>query len=189
MLKQDQSLSFLDVFPERVISIQIFGRYFQAIDNFLLRFEYDAAQVVYEGLSRGSVSGTSALPGKDFVSIGMTLSKENPVVDGSLMGTIRFRTTEAFSGTDIRLMRVSVVGEEYAEVLPVDLNIALGKAIPLSSDFDGNGIVDSFDYALFYNAFGARVGQAGYEEKYDLDGDGEIGISDFLIFVESFGKS
>ena len=186
--EEDQSLSSLDVFPGRVFSIQIFGTYFQAIDNFSLRFEYDAMQVVYEGFSRGSVSGTSALPGRDFVSIGMTLSKKSPVVDGSLMGTIRFRTTEAFSGTDIRLMRVSVVGEEYAEMLPSDLNIALGKATPLSSDFDGNGIVDSSDYALFYNAFGSREGQEGYESKYDLDGNGEIGISDFLIFMDSFGE-
>ena len=118
----------------------------------------------------------------------MTLSKENPMVDGSLMGTIRFRTTETFSGTDIRLMQVSVVGEEYAEVLPMDLNIALGKATPPSPDFDGNGIVDSSDYALFYPAFGSRVGQAEYDAKYDLDGNGVIGIPDFLIFVESFGK-
>ena len=145
-------------------------------------------QVVYEGFSRGSVSGTSALPGRDFVSIGMTLSKENPIADGSLMGTIRFRTTEAFSGTDIRLIRAKVLGEEYTEVLPMDLNIALGKATPPSADFDGNGIVDSSDYALFYNAFGSREGQAEYDAKYDLDGNGEIGISDFLIFVDSFGE-
>ena len=184
----DQAMSFLDVFPDRVISIQIFGTYFQAIKNFSLRFEYDATQVVYEGFNRESVlSGTSALPGKDFVSIGMTVSKENPVVDGSLMGTIRFRTTEAFSGTDIRLMQVSVVGEEYAEILPVDLNIALRVAVPPSSDFDGNGIVGISDFLLFAEAFGAREGQAQYDEKYDLDGNGEIGIPDFLIFVESFG--
>ncbi|MXY99253.1 hypothetical protein F4Y93_00895 [Candidatus Poribacteria bacterium] len=184
----DQSLSVLDVFPERVFSIQVFGTYFQAIDNFSLRFEYDATQVVYEGFSRGSVSGTSALSGRDFVSIGMTLSKENPVVDGSLMGTIRFRTTEAFSGTDIRLMRVSVVGEEYAEVLPVDLNIALGKATPPSADFDGNGIVGISDFLLFVEAFGSREGQTQYDEKYDLDGNGEIGVSDFLIFVNAYGE-
>ena len=184
----DQSLSFLDVFPGHVISIQIFGTYFQAINDVLLRFEYDATQVAYEGFSRGSVSGTSALVGRDFVTIGMTLSKENPMVDGSLMGTIRFRTTEAFSGTDIRLMQVRVVGEEYAEVLPMDLNIALGKATPPSPDFDGNGVVGISDFLLFSEVFGSRVGQAQYDEKYDLDGNGVIGIPDFLIFVESFGE-
>ena len=183
----DQSLSVLDVFPGRVFSIQIFGTYFQAIDNFSLRFEYDATQVVYEGFNRGSVSGTSTLAGRGFVAIGMTLSKENPVVDGSLMGTIRFRTTEAFSGTNIRLIRAKIIGEEYAETMPLDLNIALRVAAP-SPDFDGNGIVDIFDFLLFAEVFGARMGQAGYDEKYDLDGDGEIGIPDFLILVESFGE-
>ncbi len=192
--EENQSVSVLDVFPGRVISIQIFGTYFQSIDDFFLRFEYDATQVVYEGVSRERVlSGILALSGKDFVSIdfvtiGMTLSKENPMFDGSLMGTIRFRTTEAFSGTDIRLMRVSVVGEEYAETMPLDLNIALRVAVPPSPDFDGNGIVGISDFLLFAEVFGSRVGQAEYEEKYDLNGDGEIGIPDFLIFVENFGK-
>lgn len=185
--EEDQSRSFLDVLPGRVISIQIFGTYFQAIDNFSLRFEYDATQVVYEGLSRGSVSGTSTLVGKDFVSIGMTLSERDPMVDGSLMGTIRFRTTEAFSGTEIRLIRVKVVGEEYTETMPVDLNIALGIALP-SPDFDGDGIVGFSDLWLFSEAYGSREGQAQYDAKYDLDGDGEIGIEDFRIFLEHFGK-
>ena len=145
-----------------------------------MRFEYDATQVVYEGFNRERVlSGTSTLVGKDFVSIGMTLSESTPIVDGGLMGTIRFRTTEAFSGTDIRLMQVRVVGEEYAEILPVDLNIALRVAVPPSADFDGNGIVGISDFLLFVEAFGAREGQAQYDEKYDLDGDGEIGIEDF----------
>ena len=187
--EEDRSLSFLNVFPSRVISIQIFGTYFQGVNDALLRFEYDATQVVYEGFNRESVlSGTSTLVGKDFVSIGMTLSEKNPIVDGGLMGTIRFRTTEAFSGTDIRLMQTKVVGETYSETMPMDLNIALGKAIPPSPDFDGNGIVGISDFLLFAEAFGSREGQAQYDEKYDLDGNGEIGIPDFLIFVENFGK-
>ena len=187
----DQSLTALDVFPNRVFSIQIFGTYFQAIDEVFLRFDYDSTKVVYEGFSLGSVAGAATVPGKDFVMIGMTLVKENPVVDvKSLMGTIRFRTTEAFSDTDIRQvqMKVRVEGEENIRILPLDQSIALGKATPLPEDFDGNGIVDISDHLLFVEAFGSREGQARYDEEYDLNGDGEIGIADFLIFMRSFDK-
>ncbi len=68
----------------------------------------------------------------------------------------------------------------------VDMQVAADSTNP-SPDFDGNGIVDSSDFLLFVEAFGSRVGQAKYDEKYDLNGDGEIGIPDFLIFVDSFG--
>ena len=37
--------------------------------------------------------------------------------------------------------------------------------------------------------FGASLGDARYEAKYDLDQDGTIGFGDFLIFGQEFGTS
>ena len=47
------------------------------------------------------------------------------------------------------------------------------------------------DYLIFVDVdnFGLKVGQEGYEAKYDLDRNEVIGIPDFLIFVEDFGKA
>ena len=58
----------------------------------------------------------------------------------------------------------------------------------LSTDFNGNGVIDFPDFLLFADVFGLKKGQEGYEAKYDLDGDGQIGSSDFLIFLDTFGK-
>ena len=59
---------------------------------------------------------------------------------------------------------------------------------PASSDFNGDGVVDTLDFLLFVDVFGSKKGEATYDAKYDLDGNGEIGIPDFLIFVDNFGQ-
>ena len=183
----DQAVSSLDVFPNRTIPIQIFGTDIQGANDIYLRFEFDPSQVAYEGFKRGSiVSGTSALTGKDFANIGITLSDGN--TSNGLIGSIHFRTTEAFSGTDIRLVRAKLVREGHSETVPLDLSLTLRIAKPPSPDFDRSGTVGIPDFLLFVDVFGSRRGQEGYESKYDLNVDGEIGIPDFLLFVDNFGK-
>ena len=183
----DQAVSSLDVFPNRTVPIQIFGTDIGAASYLFLRFEYDPTQVVYEGFKRANiVSGTSALTGKNFVNIGITLSAGN--ASSGLIGTIRFRTIEAFSGTDIHLVRAKLVREGQTETVLMDLSITLRLAKPPSPDFDRSGTVGIPDFLLFVDVFGSRRGQDTYEAKYDLNVDGEIGIPDFLIFIDSFGK-
>ena len=194
----DQFTSFLAVFPGGgSASIQIFGKSLKAIpvNDLSVRFEYSGTQVVYEGFKRGPVlSGTSALAGKEFVNIGMTLSDSETRVDSGLMGTLRFRTTDAISETEIRLMRVKLLQGGQSETIPVFLGVALQESslgLPVSessADFDGNGAVDIPDFLLFVDVFGLKEGQEGYEARYSLDGNDEIGIPDFLIFVDHFGK-
>ena len=184
----DQSISSLDVFPNRTVSIQIFGTDIGSASDIFLRFEFDPTQVAYDGFKRGNiVSGTSALTGKNFANIGITLSNSNATNSG-LIGSIRFRTTEMFSGTDIHLVRARLVRGGHSETVSMDLSVSLRLAKPPSPDFDGNGIVGIPDFLLFVENFGYRSDQAGYESKYDLDINNTIGIPDFLIFVENFGK-
>ena len=190
----EQFASFLGVSADGLVSIQIFGKNLKAIpvNDLSIRFEYDATQVVYEGFKRGPVlSGTSALSGKAFVIIGMTLKET--IDDSGLMGTLRFRARDTLTETEIRLVRVKLLGEE-SETIPMYLSVALqGSSVALpvtepSTDFDKNGIVDIPDYLLFVDVFGSKEGQEGYDAKYDLDKNGEIGIPDFLIFADNFGK-
>ena len=183
----DQAISSLDVFPNRTVPIQIFGTDIASASDLSLRFEFDPTQVAYDGFKRANiVSGTSALTGKDFANIGITLSAGNPI--SGLIGTIRFRTSEAFSGTDIRLVRARLVRDGQTETVLMDLSITLRLAKPPSPDFDRSGTVGIPDFLLFVNVFGSQRGQDSYESKYDLNVDGEIGIPDFLIFIDSFGK-
>ena len=191
----DQSVSFLDVPPESIASIQIFGKSLQEIpvNDLSVRIEYDATQVAYEGFKRGDVlSGTFALAGKGFVNIGMTLIETR--ANSGLMGTLRFRPTDALEETEIRLVRVKFLQGTQSETIPMYLGVAIqgsSVGIPIagpSPDFNGNGVVDIPDFLLFVDVFGLQTGQEGYETKYDLDGNDVIGIPDFLIFVDNFGK-
>ena len=194
----DQAMTSLDLSPDQTASIQIFGTDIQNASRITLRFEYDAAQVVYKEFDANDVlpsveasvepdSGT----GSQRAGIQITLSSSGgPVtVNRGLIGTIRFGTTDAFSETEIRLERAELVREGQTESAMLALSAALQVAAPPSPDFDGNGVVQVPDFLLFVDAYGYRAGQAQYDGKYDLDGDGEIGIPDFLIFVDSFGKT
>ena len=193
----DQFTSFLAVSPDGIASIQIFGKNIKDIpvNDLSVRIEYDATQVVYDGFKRGPVlSGTSALGGKGFVNIGMTLSDGATRGESGLLGTVRFRTTEALSETEIRLVRVKLLRGGQSETIPMFLGVALqGSSLGLpisgpSPDFNRNEIVDIPDFLLFVDVFGLKEGQDRYEAKYDLNGNDEIGIPDFLIFVDHFGK-
>ena len=192
----EQFMSFRSVSPDSGrASIQIFGENIPEVNDLSVRIEYDGTQVVYEGFKRGeALSGTFALGGKDYVNIGMTLSDISTRDDSGLMGTVRFRTTEALSETEIRLVRVKLLRGGQSETIPMFLGVALqGSSLGLpisgpSPDFNRNEIVDIPDFLLFVDVFGLKEGQDRYEAKYDLNGNDEIGIPDFLIFVDHFGK-
>ena len=183
----DQAISSIDVFPNRTIPIQIFATDIAPASDLSLRFEFDPVQVAYEGFKRSNiVSGTSALTGEDFANIGITLS-DGTAMSG-LIGTIHFLTTEAFSGTDIGLVRARLVRGGQTETISMDLSVTLRLAKPPSPDFDRSGTVGIPDFLLFVDVFGSQRDQERYDSKYDLNVDGEIGIPDFLLFIDNFGK-
>ena len=61
------------------------------------------------------------------------------------MGTIRFRTMDALSETEIRLVRIKLLQGRQSETLPMFLSVALqgaSVALPVgepSADFNGMG--------------------------------------------------
>ena len=206
----DQSVSFLAVSPGGVVPIQMFGADLHNTRGLSIRVGYDSTQVVFEGFDVGDVlPDAQSLVERDstFVEIGLASSEGQATVGSGLVGTLRFRTTEAFSETEIRLAGADLIRGEPREAMTRSVSVVLQVAAPPSPDFDGNGVVDFPDFVLFAGAFGYREGddlparlpvrstqtdsaQAGkYEAKYDLNGDGEIEFSDFVIFAGSFGKT
>ena len=104
----DQAVTSLDVSPGSVVSLQIFGKDIQNADGISVRFEYDATQVLYEGFDPGDVLPNAqvfALPSTNPTAIEVSLMSfgGKAAVHSGLVGSVRFLTTSAFSGTTLRL--------------------------------------------------------------------------------------
>ena len=186
----DQAVTSLNVSADQIVAIQIFGTGIQNANGLAARFEYDARQVVYEGFDTGDVlPNAQALPerGTGFVEIGIASLGGRATADGGLVGTVRFRATATFSGTAIRLVRAELSRSGQFETVTLNTSVEL-QFQSLTSDFDGDGVVNFADFLAFAGQFGARQGDGRYEAQYDLDSDGAIGFGDFLIFSSSFGK-
>ena len=190
----DQAVTSATTSADQVVAIQVFGSSIQNATGFGLRFEYDKSQVTYQGFDAGSVlPGTPNVLAQHgtnptFVTVGIASFSGQATVSRGLVGTIRFRTTAAFSGTAIRLVEAQLSRRGQSETITLTARVELEASTGPSPDFDGDGTVGISDFLLFVSSFGTSRGGAGYDAKYDLDGNSTIGISDFLIFVNSFGS-
>ena len=190
----DQAATYLNMSADRIVAIQIFGKDMQSANGLAVRFEYNTSQVTYEGFDAGVLLPQAHIfteqgTNPTFVKIGIGSLGGQVSVSSGLVGTIRFRSTVAFSGTAIRLVRAELRRGGQFETVALNIRVALRVSAAPYPDFDGNGMVDVADFLLFVGAFGASRGDRTYQSKYDLDGNGAIGVSDFLIFVNDFGKS
>ncbi len=188
----DQAITSANVSADEEIAIQIFGTDIQNANGLSVRFEYDASQVTYEGFDAGDAFPSAQALAEEgtnptFVEIGIVSFGGQATVNSGLVGTARFRTTTAFSGTAIQLVRAELGRGGQIETATLDVRVELQLQV-LTPDFNGDGVVNFADFLLFGGQFGARQGDGKYEVKYDLDSDGAIGFGDFLIFGNSFGK-
>ena len=143
----DQAVTSLNTAPDQVVAIQIFGKDIQNANGLAVRFEYDASQVTYEGFDTGNVlPNAQALPEQGtnptFVEIGIVSFGGQATVNSGLIGTVRFRTTAAFSDTAIRLVRAELGRGGQFESVTLDVRIALqGAPTPatFSLSLDVNG--------------------------------------------------
>jgi DNA-binding beta-propeller fold protein YncE len=56
------------------------------------------------------------------------------------------------------------------------------------ADFNGDGVVDFFDFFAFAEKFGTRQGGVGWDPAFDLAKDNVIDFNDFFLFAEQFGR-
>ena len=188
----DQAITSGNVSADQVVAIQIFGQDIQNAIALAVRFEYDASQVTYEGFDLGNVlPNAQALieqgTNPTFIEIGIASLGDQATVNSGLVGTAHFRTTAAFSGTAIQLVRAELSRDGRFETVTLNTSVEL-KLQVLTLDFNGDGRVGFPDFLAFVGQFGTRQGDGRYEAKYDLNSDGAIGFGDFLIFSGNFGE-
>ena len=189
----NQGITLLDVATGSVVPIQLFGNDIRGVNGVSARLEYDADQVGYDGFDPGSLLPNAqvlAVPATNPTAIDISVVSfgGQVAVDSGMVGSVRFRTTDGFSGTTLRLVNAEIGrGDQRESITPSDIAVTLRLAEP-SPDFNGDGKVDFGDFVAFGMHFGASRGDARYEAKYDLDQDGMIGFGDFLIFGREFGS-
>ena len=130
----DQGVTSATVPEDEVVAVQIFGDDMEGATGLVTRFEYDAAQVSYEGFDAGSVLPNAQVThqqGSDFVEISLTFSGQATFNSG-LLGTIRFRTLTAFSGSAVRLARADLARGGQSQSRTLNLQVALQRALPTS---------------------------------------------------------
>ena len=187
----NQAIHSRAVPSNQVVFIQIFGTDIQNAIGVFARFEYNTTQIIYEGFDAGDVlPNAQALiqQGSGSVEINIASLGGTATSNSGLIGTMRFRTTDAFSSTRIWLVRAELSRGGQFETVTPSLSIALQIFMPPSPDFDESGVVDFRDFVLLAGAFGSNRGEDKYEDRLDLDSDGSIGFSDFLEFASHFGK-
>ena len=190
----NQGVTTFDVTIGAIVPIQLFGNGIRSVEGVSARFEYEPAQVGYVGFDPGDVLPNAqvlAVPGTNPTAIDISVVSfgGSAAADSGMVGSIRFRTTDAFSGTTLELVHAEIGrGTERESITPTDVGVTLQPGQP-TPDFNGDGRVDFGDFLAFGNRFGARRGDQRYEAKYDLDGDGTIGFGDFLIFGQEFGRT
>ena len=188
----NQGITLLDVGSGSVVPIQLFGNEIRGVNGVSARFEFDAAQVGYDGFDQWNLLPNAqvlAVPAENPTAIDISVVSfgGQAAGDSGLVGSVRFRTTDGFSGSMIRLVSAEIGrGDQRESITPSDIAVTLRLA-QLTPDFNGDGKVDFGDFVAFGMHFGASQGDARYEAKYDLDEDGTIGFGDFLIFGREFG--
>ena len=109
----DQAVTSVDVSTEEMVAIQIFGTDIQNASGISIRFEYDANQVTYEGFDVGDALPNAQVlteqgTNPTFIEISLVSFGGQATTNSGLIGTIRFRTTDAFAGTAIQLVRAEL---------------------------------------------------------------------------------
>ena len=139
----DQAVTFANVSTDEVVAIQIFGKDILNANGASIRFEYDAGQVTYDSFDAGNMlpnaqSLIEQSTNPTFIQIGIVSFGGQATANSGLLGTIRFRTMEAFSSTAIQLVQAELGRGGQIETLtlaenaiPIEFTIVLVKAQPV----------------------------------------------------------
>ena len=179
-------------------TLQVFVRDVTGVTGYTVKIKYDTNKVESPTYANGPlIAGAIALPAKvggGVIEGGASILGGSPVSGSGLLATFTFKAKSNFEGgTTLSVTSISlrmgatskelVTGSIDAQVT-ADVPIKAGSPAKFSDDDEPVGFNDFF---LFAVQFGAKVGDANWDARFDLDGDGEIGFGDFFAFALMFG--
>ncbi len=188
----DQAVTSLDLQPDQPVSVQIFGEAMQNSTGIAVHIAYATTQVAYVGFDPGSLlpnAHTLVVQDSAAVRINVSSLSGSATSNAGLVVAARFRTTDAFSDTEIWLVRAELTRGGSSERGTNAVRVVLEVPVPLSPDFNASGIVGFSAFVLFASVFGYRDGDEAFDGRYDLSGDEEISFDNFVIFARSFGEA
>jgi formylglycine-generating enzyme required for sulfatase activity len=185
--------SMLGVVTGSIVEIQMFGSNIQNATGFVARFEYDDAQLTFDGFDIGDALPNALSSGVEYgtnptsIQIDATSIGSGVLLNDGNLGTVRFRVTSLDASTIVSLSFAELQRDGLWETSSPRQFVELAPSP--SSDFDNDGTVGFTDFLQFAASFGSSVGDGVYDLRHDIDQSGEVGFSDFLIFAASFGTS
>ena len=158
----------------------------------VIEFNPAKPHLVYPGFQYEAVN----IPSGGSASIHIEAMNFSPAVEVSFSVEVReglpYHITYSQTGN---VLTVTAAGAAIVKIAasdgtittdPITIEFISPDTVVPTADFNGDGIVNIADFALFADRYGARQGDGIYEAKYDLDNNDVIGLSDFLIFINSF---
>ena len=103
----DQAVSSIDLLPDQPVSVQIFASDIQNAQGISARFGYDPGQIAFDGFDPGEAlpnAHANLQQDSTSFSVGVSSLSGSATVNTGLVGTVRLRTTAAFSDTEIWLV-------------------------------------------------------------------------------------
>jgi hypothetical protein len=154
--------------------------------NGVASFASSAFTLTRVGLPNGGAGDNATLQGTDG-----TISVSTQVSNGVTLATLTFSGANTTDGSlndgnwtlTVNHADVTINGTQMSsDYSQTDIKRLYG-------DFDGNGVVNAFDFAKFRLAFGSSTTDTSYLQYLDYDGNGAINAFDFAQFRLRYGSS
>mgnify|MGYP003986834179 CR=1 FL=1 len=123
------------------------------------------------------------------IDIAVATANRIPAGEGTFL-EIEFEVLEdALPGSSTTLELIqAILNSRDPATIAVGGSITVDGFTGLLGDFNGDCVVNFFDFILFVPQFGTEEGDPGWDPLFDLNDDGRVNFGDFLIFVRQWGK-
>ena len=124
------------------------------------------------------------------IDIAVATANRVPSGSGTLL-EIEFEVLEdALPGSSSPLDLIeAVLNNRDPATVTVAGSITVDGGSHLLADFNGDCVVNFFDFVIFAESFGSTEGDPDWNPIFDLNSDGRVGFSDFLIFIANWGST
>jgi hypothetical protein len=99
--------------------------------------------------------------------------------------TLAINAPGGFNSVVVHYDKPPITGGDYGVIFMADnMNVTLAPFVPPLGDYDGNGIVEPADYAVWQNSFGTAVTPGA---SPDGNGNGLVDAADYIVWRANLG--